>query len=58
MMHHAGLPRRYWDHCFATTIFLINTLHTPTLDMAFPFKALNGKEPDYTSLLVIPVISL
>lgn len=52
MMYHACIPRRYWVEAFGTTIYLINKLPTPCLEMISLLQKLTNKKPEYSSLRV------
>lgn len=34
LLSHASLPLIYWSHAFATTVYLINRMPTPTLNLS------------------------
>ena len=42
----------YWTYAFATTVYLINCMPTPTLHLSSPFDKLFESPPNYTKLRV------
>lgn len=53
LLAHAFVPITFWDHSFATSLYLINRLSSPNSPkFNSPFQALYGKEPDYKPLKV------
>lgn len=53
LLAQSQLPYSYWDHSFASTVYLINHLPTSTLpSFSSPFHALYGKVASYTDIKV------
>lgn len=50
LLHYANMPVSYWATTFKTTIFLINRLPTPILDMSSPLEKLFQRPPNYLKL--------
>lgn len=46
LLYTANLPLSFWSHAFCTTIYLINRLPTPVLQMKSPFQLLHKTEPN------------
>ena len=47
MMLHASMPKRYWVESFLTSIYLINLLPSPSLDMHTPHYLFYERQPTY-----------
>ncbi|KAJ9547961.1 hypothetical protein OSB04_020504 [Centaurea solstitialis] len=52
LLSHASIPTTFWPHAFATAVYLINRLPTPTLNMFSPYKLIFQKNPNYSKLKV------
>ena len=52
LLAHASLPLKYWDEAFRTSVFLINRMPTPRLNLLSPLEVLFHTTPDYSSLRV------
>nr|DAD45035.1 TPA_asm: hypothetical protein HUJ06_003265 [Nelumbo nucifera] len=52
LLTHASMPLSYWTYAFATTVYLINRMPTPTLNLSSPFETIFGSPPNYTKLRV------
>ena len=50
LLTHASMPLSFWTHAFATAVYLINRLPTPTLNNSSPFTTLFRTEPKYSKL--------
>ena len=37
LLSHASLPLNYWSYALATTVYLINRMPTPTLNLSSPY---------------------
>ena len=46
------MPLTYWTYTFATIVYLINCMPTPTLHLSSPFAKLFESPPNYTKLQV------
>ena len=42
----------FWSHAFATAIYLINHMPTPTLNLSSPYEKIFSTSPNYSKLLV------
>lgn len=47
LLHHAGLPFKYWEDAASCAVFLINRLPSPVLHHLSPFQKLFGRPPNY-----------
>lgn len=52
LLHHAGMPQRFWGEAILTATHLINKLPSQVLNWNCPYQVLNGKLPDYSRLKV------
>ncbi|KAL2516708.1 Integrase catalytic domain-containing protein [Abeliophyllum distichum] len=52
LLTHASMPLTYWTYAFATAVYLINRMPTPTLHLSSPFEKLLESQPNYTKLRV------
>lgn len=52
LLHHAGLPHRFWGEAVLTATYIINKLPTATLNWKCPTKILTNSPPDYSRLRV------
>lgn len=46
------MPNTYWTYAFAASVYLINRLPTPVLNMTSPFHKLFGATPNYDKFKV------
>jgi transposase InsO family protein len=49
LISQSSLPLSYWPYAFATSVFLINRLPTPKLQLKSPWEVLFHSPPDYSS---------
>lgn len=49
LLAESGLPPRFWDDAFLTSVFLINILPSKTIKNLSPHEKLFRSKPDYTS---------
>ena len=52
LLAHASIPLRFWPHAFATAVYLINRMPTPTLNLCSPYEKIFGYSPNYSKLKV------
>nr|TKR89925.1 hypothetical protein D5086_0000238180 [Populus alba] len=52
LLAHASIPLRFWPHAFATAVYLINRMPTPTLHLFSPYEKIFGSFPNYSKLKV------
>lgn len=52
LLTHASMPLTFWTYAFATAVYLINRMPTPTLHLSSPFDKLFESPPNYTKLRV------
>ncbi|KAL6334026.1 hypothetical protein AAG906_000080 [Vitis piasezkii] len=52
LLSHASLPLTFWTHAFATTVYLINRMPTPTLNLSSPYENIFGSPPNYSKLRI------
>lgn len=52
LLTHASLPTVYWPHAFATAVYLINRMPTPSLSLSSPYEKIFGFAPNYSKLRV------
>ena len=52
LLSHASIPLTYWPHAFTTTIYLINCMPTPTLNLFSPYENIFGTTPNYSKLKI------
>ncbi|KAL6326284.1 hypothetical protein AAG906_004781 [Vitis piasezkii] len=52
LLTHASMPLTFWTYAFATVVYLINRMPTPTLHLSSPFDKLFESPPNYTKLRV------
>uniref|UniRef100_A0A2N9G9A2 Integrase catalytic domain-containing protein n=1 Tax=Fagus sylvatica TaxID=28930 RepID=A0A2N9G9A2_FAGSY len=52
LLTHASLPRSYWTYAFATAVYLINRMPTPTLNLSSPYHKIFQTTPNYSKLRV------
>jgi hypothetical protein len=52
LLTHAFLPPSYWIYAFATTVYLINRMPTPTLNLSSPYHKIFLTAPNYSKLLI------
>ena len=52
LLTHSSIPRSYWNHAFATAVYLISRLPTPTLNFSSPYQKIFSKNPNYSKLRV------
>lgn len=50
LLTHSEIPTTNWSYAFATTVFLINRMPTPTLSFHSPYHKLFGQIPNYNKL--------
>ena len=50
LLFHASLPLIYWSHAFATAVYLINHMPTPTLNLSSPYELIFGTSLNYSKL--------
>lgn len=43
LLSHASIPLQYWPYAFATAVYLINRMPTPTLQYYSPYENFLGK---------------
>jgi hypothetical protein len=43
------MPLKFWDEAFITTTYLINHMHSKTIDFDTPLERLFYTKPDYAS---------
>jgi hypothetical protein len=49
LISQSSFPLSYWPYAFATSVFLINRLPTPKLQLKSPWEVLFHSPPDYSS---------
>nr|CAN80558.1 hypothetical protein VITISV_023041 [Vitis vinifera] len=52
LLTHASMPLIFWTYAFATVVYLINRMPTPTLHLSSPFDKLFESPSNYTKLQV------
>uniref|UniRef100_A0A2N9I718 Integrase catalytic domain-containing protein n=1 Tax=Fagus sylvatica TaxID=28930 RepID=A0A2N9I718_FAGSY len=52
LLTHASLPLSYWTYAFATAVYLINRMPTPTLNLSSPYHKIFQTPPNYSKLRV------
>jgi len=52
LLTHASLPRLFWSYAFATAVYLINRMPTPTLKNHSPYDMIFQCSPHYEKLRV------
>lgn len=52
LLSHASIPNTYWTYAFATAVYLIKRMPTPTLSLQSPFQALFKTIPNYNKLRI------
>jgi len=52
LLSHASIPLCHWPHAFATTVYLINRMPTPTLNLSSPYEQIFASPPNYSKLKV------
>ena len=52
LLSHASIPLTYWSNAFATAVYLINRMPTPTLKLLSPYEEIFGALPNYSKLKV------
>jgi histone deacetylase 1/2 len=52
LLSHASLPLMFWTHAFATAVYLINRMPTPTLNLSSPYECIFGSLPNYSKLKI------
>ena len=52
LLTHASLPLSYWTYAFATAVYLINRMPTPTLNLSSPYHKIFLTAPNYSKLRV------
>ncbi|BBH07832.1 transposable element gene [Prunus dulcis] len=52
LLTHASLPISYWTYAFATAVYLINRMPTPTLNLSSPYHKIFQIAPNYSKLKV------
>ena len=50
LLFQSNIPLAYWSDCIVTTVFLINRLPSPLLEVKSPYELLTCKTPDYRLL--------
>ncbi|KAL6321050.1 hypothetical protein AAG906_012034 [Vitis piasezkii] len=52
LLSHASLSLTFWTHAFATAVYLINRMPTPTLNLSSPYENIFGSPPNYSKLRI------
>ena len=52
LLTYASIPLSYWPHAFATAVYLINRMPTPTIHLQTPYKKIFKSPPNYTKLKI------
>ncbi|RVW70497.1 Retrovirus-related Pol polyprotein from transposon RE2 [Vitis vinifera] len=52
LLSHASIPLPYWSNAFATAVYLINRMPTPTLNLFSPYEKIFGTPPNYSKLKI------
>ena len=52
LLSHASLPLTYWPYALATTVYLINRMPTPTLNLSSPYEKIFSTTPNYSKLKI------
>jgi hypothetical protein len=52
LLTHASLPLSFWSYAFATAVYLINRMPTPTLNTHSPYDVIFQRSPHYEKLRV------
>jgi len=55
LLQTANLPSKFWFHACATSIYLINRMPCPILQLRSPYLLLNGSIPVLTHLKILAV---
>lgn len=50
LLSHALMPLTFWPQSFATAVYLINRMPTPTLNLSSPFEKIFGTPLNYSKL--------
>ena len=52
LLSHASLPLSYWPYALATTVYLINHMPTPTLNLSSQHEKIFSAAPNYSKLKI------
>ena len=52
LLSHASIPLTYWSYAFATSVYLINRMPTPTLHLSSPYENIFETTPNYSKLKI------
>ena len=50
LLTHASIPLSYWTHAFATAVYLINRMPTPTIHLQTPYAKIFNSPSNYSKL--------
>ena len=58
LLSHASLPLTYWPYALATSVYLINRMPTPTLNLSSPYEKIFSTTPNYSKLKILVVYAI